>query len=144
MVRKTVIISPYPKDDLYEVNLFSDENHIDVSYNYAMSKRIKDVTFGYVDLAALNYVVLFVLDNIIEVYAGGSVNDKQISELRSFIDDYQSYVNDLPFEVEFGMISVDKKLLFMEKYDDVDDLLKQNYGVSNGKDDTNVRKKVRS
>ena len=142
MIKKTVIISPYDKDDIVNVNIEFDTLHMDVAKQYAYNKKIVDVTNGYNDLAALNYVVLFIVDDAIEVCAGLNMNNKQVNELRCFIDNYSKFNSKL--DMGFGLFDKNKNLIITKKYDNIDDLLYENYKIKPRKGDIDVREKIRS
>ncbi len=139
MVKKTVIISPHQNDRIYSKDILN-HTHCMNAKAYANKKKIMDITYGYNDLAALNYVVLFVLENVIEIFSGLAINDKQVNELRRFVDDYSNNYDDL--NMEFGMYDKNKKFVKIKTYVDLDDLLYENYNITKRKDGINVGKKI--
>ncbi len=140
MERRIIIISPDDKklQDILNVKLDGDTFHIDISKQYAMNKKIENITNGYNDLASHNYVVLFIIGDIIEIFAGKVINDNQISILKELSDfifssykepriDFGVFEDKVICEVTNNIKTYDQLLSAILKY---------------RKDDENVRKKI--
>lgn len=142
MTRKVIIIAPNDNclDDILNFNLDFDMLHIDVAKQYAINKKINNVTEGYNDLASENYVVLFTIDNVIEFYAGESLNDNQIVLLKELFDIYFKVYKEL--KLELGIFENKQFKVMQGGFKSLDELLDFGYKVNSGKGDENVRKKI--
>ena len=145
MAKKVIIISPNDKnlDDIFNFTLSGEILHGDISKQHAYDKGINNVTEGYNDLAALNYVVLFSINNVFEFFGGKSINSKQIEILRAFFDDYQELYDFLKLDV--CIFNNEKKIESIKSgFKSIDELLKSIYEVKERKEEGNVKEKIQS
>lgn len=144
MTRKVIIISPLDTSFSDIVNYtITDFNmlHQDIALQYAYNLKLKNISNGYDDLASLNYVVIFGINNQLEVYAGKQLNENQAYLLNEVINKLYFYYKDL--KIELGIFDENKKINIINKtYSSMDDLIKENYNIEFGKEDNNARKKI--
>ena len=69
--------------------------HQDIALQYAYNLKLKNISNGYDDLASLNYVVIFGINNQLEVYAGKQLNENQAYLLNEVINKIYFYYKDL-------------------------------------------------
>lgn len=144
MSKKVIIISPLDTSFSDIVNYtITDFNmlHQDIALQYAYNLKLKNISNGYDDLASLNYVVIFGINNQLEVYAGKQLNGNQAYLLNEVINKLYFYYKDL--KIELGIFDENKKINIINKtYSSMDDLIKENYNIEFGKEDNNARKKI--
>ena len=144
MTRKVIIISPLDTSFSDIVNYtITDFNmlHQDIALQYAYNLKLKNISNGYDDLASLNYVVIFGINNQLEVYAGKQLNENQAYLLNEVINKLYFYYKDL--KIELGIFDKNKKINIINKtYSSMNDLIKENYNIEFGKEDNNARKKI--
>lgn len=144
MSKKVIIISPLDTSFSDIVNYtITDFNmlHQDIALQYAYNLKLKNISNGYDDLASLNYVVIFGINNQLEVYAGKQLNENQAYLLNEVINKLYFYYKDL--KIELGIFDKNKKINIINKtYSSMDDLIKENYNIEFGKEDNNARKKI--
>lgn len=144
MSKKVIIISPLDTSFSDIVNYtITDFNmlHQDIALQYAYNLKLKNISNGYDDLASLNYVVIFGINNQLEVYAGKQLNENQAYLLNEVINKLYFYYKDL--KIELGIFDENKKINIINKtYSSMDDLIKENYNIKFGKEDNNARKKI--
>lgn len=144
MSKKVIIISPLDTSFSDIVNYtITDFNmlHQDIALQYAYNLKLKNISNGYDDLASLNYVVIFGINNQLEVYAGKQLNENQAYLLNEVINKLYFYYKDL--KIELGIFDENKKINIINKtYSSMDDLIKENYNIEFGKEDNNARKKI--
>lgn len=144
MTRKVIIISPLDTSFSDIVNYtITDFNmlHQDIALQYAYNLKLKNISNGYDDLASLNYVVIFGINNQLEVYAGKQLNENQAYLLNEVINKLYFYYKDL--KIELGIFDENKKINIINKtYSSMNDLIKENYNIKFGKEDNNARKKI--
>lgn len=144
MSKKVIIISPLDTSFSDIVNYtITDFNmlHQDIALQYAYNLKLKNISNGYDDLASLNYVVIFGINNQLEVYAGKQLNENQAYLLNEVINKLYFYYKDL--RIELGIFDENKKINIINKtYSSMDDLIKENYNIEFGKEDNNARKKI--
>lgn len=145
MASKEFIIAPDDKclDDITVFTLPNKVVHTDIAKKYAYSKNIKNVTEGYNDLAALNYIVLFNVNDFTGFFGGMMINDNQVDVLRELFDFYYGHYEDL--DLELCKVDKNKKIYNITSgFKSIDDLLEYGYKIEKRKEDINVRKKIRS
>ncbi len=143
MTRKVIIISPLDTSfsDIVNYTITDDMQHQDIALQYAYNLKLKNISNGYDDLASLNYVVIFGINNQLEVYAGKQLNENQAYLLNEVINKIYFYYKDL--KIELGIFDENKKINIINKtYSSMDDLIKENYNIKFGKEDNNARKKI--
>lgn len=144
MSKKVIIISPLDTSFSDNVNYtITDFNmlHQDIALQYAYNLKLKNISNGYDDLASLNYVVIFGINNQLEVYAGKQLNENQAYLLNEVINKLYFYYKDL--KIELGIFDENKKINIINKtYSSMNDLIKENYNIKFGKEDNNARKKI--
>lgn len=143
MTRKVIIISPLDTSfsDIVNYTITDDMQHQDIALQYAYNLKLKNISNGYDDLASLNYVVIFGINNQLEVYAGKQLNGNQAYLLNEVINKLYFYYKDL--KIELGIFDENKKINIINKtYSSMDDLIKENYNIEFGKEDNNARKKI--
>ena len=144
MSKKVIIISPLDTSFSDIVNYtITDFNmqHQDIALQYAYNLKLKNISNGYDDLASLNYVVIFGINNQLEVYAGKQLNENQAYLLNEVINKLYFYYKDL--KIELGIFDENKKINIINKtYSSMDYLIKENYNIKFGKEDNNARKKI--
>ena len=144
MSKKVIIISPLDTSFSDIVNYtITDFNmlHQDIALQYAYNLKLKNISNGYDDLASLNYVVIFGINNQLEVYAGKQLNENQAYLLNEVINKLYFYYKDL--KIELGIFDENKTINIINKtYSSMDDLIKENYNIEFGKEDNNARKKI--
>ncbi len=144
MSKKVIIISPLDTSFSDIVNYtITDFNmlHQDIALQYAYNLKLKNISNGYDDLASLNYVVIFGINNQLEVYAGKQLNENQAYLLNEVINKLYFYYKDL--KIELGIFDENKKINIINKtYSSMNDLIKENYNIKFGKEDNNARKKI--